>query len=324
MPGTTTDMDPLEPKWAALEAARGSSLRMTRGLPDKGLPVYVTYEPSTARRGIRIEVDPAEPISGLPDWREVEIRQDRRATALLMQMSLNNPAFRDVFTAVAADLLSALAGKPASDWPAILRQRVHAWTSFFREHGFQGLTQERQRGLFAELLLIRDTLRPAIGLAKAIDSWTGPRRDPHDFRLQGHDVEVKATTTDNPRRVKIHGASQLANAGLPLFLHVTVLEVGQGETLVAMVGGLRELARQEGCLQELNERLRLAGYLDIHEREYGTLLREVAQASYGVGPGFPSITEVPSAVENVSYVLALDGCNGHIDPQPPYRKGGSP
>jgi hypothetical protein len=78
------------------------------------------------------------------------------------------------------------------------------------------LTEARQAGLFGELWLLARTVH-ARGQA-GLDSWVGPLGQPHDFRLDDADIEVKTTTGDR----RVHPISSLTqllpSPGRPLYL----------------------------------------------------------------------------------------------------------
>lgn len=61
-------------------------------------------------------------------------------------------------------------------------------------------------GLTGELLILQSLLR--VKGPEAIDAWRGADRDKHDFRIDNHEIEVKATTGSR-RRHWINGLTQL-------------------------------------------------------------------------------------------------------------------
>ena len=74
--------------------------------------------------------------------------------------------------------------------------------------GLTGLTHEERVGLTGELwALLR--LMGTRG-AEAVDSWTGPAKEAHDFRLDSDEIEVK-TTSGQRRRHQISRLDQLSN-----------------------------------------------------------------------------------------------------------------
>ena len=95
-----------------------------------------------------------------------------------------------------------------------LRRSLRDWRSLFEQLAL--LTPERQLGLLGELWML-DRLMDLHGAA-ALDAWTGPKREAHDFRVGQHEFEVKATSSER-RSHLISGDSQLvASPGHDLYL----------------------------------------------------------------------------------------------------------
>jgi hypothetical protein len=85
-----------------------------------------------------------------------------------------------------------------------LRRSLRDWRSLFEQLAL--LTPERQLGLLGELWLL-DRLMDVHGAA-ALDAWTGPKREAHDFRVNPYEFEVKVTSGER-RSHLISGDSQL-------------------------------------------------------------------------------------------------------------------
>src|SRR5205823_6408923 len=99
---------------------------------------------------------------------------------------------------------------------------------------------ERQIGLIGELLFL-ERLVSKFGTS-TLSSWIGPWGEPHDFRLQSREFEVK--TTVSPQRVHIiNGAEQLvASSGCSLSLVSVLLGppgAGSGFSLTDIVARLQ-------------------------------------------------------------------------------------
>lgn len=78
------------------------------------------------------------------------------------------------------------------------------------------LSIERQLGLLGELIVL-DRIVAKHGTV-VLDAWIGPQREPHDFRIEQVEYEVK-TTAGAQRIHTIHGTEQLVpSSGCSLFL----------------------------------------------------------------------------------------------------------
>jgi hypothetical protein len=235
---------------------------------------------------------------------------DRSALVL----GLEDPGARDLFASMAADVAAVTAGA-GDDIEA-----VSAWMGRFAkwrrmlQGGGGGLTPQRQRGLFGELLLIRDTLIPSVGFDEALRAWGGPDGEPRDFQLHGLAIEVKTSAANEPQVVPVNGERQLDDSGLTslTLVHYSFDIVRDaGESLSDLVMKLRALAEGSSEAGLLEDRLLQSGYIDDHVNLYrriGYILRR--RSLFRVGAGFPRIVEadLPDGVGAVRYRLAIDVC----------------
>jgi hypothetical protein len=108
------------------------------------------------------------------------------------------------------------------------------WHQLLREVSI--LSTDQQVGLMGELWLLMRLI--SVSGPSAIDSWTGPLREPHDFRFGEVEVEVKSTR-GKARNHVINGLEQLKpSEGLTLYLLSLQFEqanTGDITTLPAMV-----------------------------------------------------------------------------------------
>lgn len=181
------------------------------------------------------------------------------------------------------------------------------------------LSVERQLGLIGELLVL-DSVIDMTGPA-AVDSWTGPAGEPHDFRLNGCELEVK-TTAGSRRLHYIHGLDQLVpSQGMKLFVVSVLLEpAGKAEwiSLQSMVQKIRARIQDDGGrLKRLNDLFAKSGLRDADLQLYSRkwrLRRPVGHAE--VGHNFPRISRPDivsilggqaSRIDYLEYSLNLEG-----------------
>jgi hypothetical protein len=225
------------------------------------------------------------------------------------------PAYRDVFSALVADLLGSLqSATNEASAVASFMTRLERWQRLLARHGPDGLSVTEQRGLYGELLFIRDILLPATTPAGVVDAWTGPLAKDQDFQLARCSVEVKVSAGNPDHEVHVSNVRQLDESASPsgaLFLfHASVEERhNQGESLVALVETLR---RALGPLVErFNDLLVHAGYLDVHGQRYahtGYVVK--GRRFFAVREGFPRILEreLRPGVGDVRYTVQLGTC----------------
>jgi hypothetical protein len=239
------------------------------------------------------------------------IQGDGRST---VELRLTDPAAMDVFTALAVDVAETTAA--AGDDQTAVRAFVGRFSRWMQllQRAPQGLTGERQRGLFGELWFIRERLAPAVGPDDGIATWQAPGGVPHDFQAATGSVEIKTSAANQPQVVRVNGERQLDETGTPvLYLVHLSLDVHRdsGETLPEMVAGVRSLVAGGRGQPLFEDRLLASGYADLHTPLYahtGYTLRQ--SSAFLVGDGFPRIVErdLPDGVGAVHYKLAIAAC----------------
>jgi hypothetical protein len=177
------------------------------------------------------------------------------------------------------------------------------------------LGPEARVGLFAELEVLNAWLIRTLGPEAAIKAWTGPKAAPQDFQAEGCAIEVKATRSSLPQRIKISSERQLETRNLNrLFLvRFSVDEKpAQGVTLPRAVLQLRSLLQANPLeLLDFNNLLTRVGYHDHHESHYqGEEYAIRERFVYEVKEGFPRIIEsqLPAGLGKVSYEVDAGSC----------------
>lgn len=220
---------------------------------------------------------------------------------------------KDIFITVCADLVRGLEVCLSNEnRRKEIAEFLSRWSRFFERYGNEGLSSERQRGLYGELWWLRRMIEAGIEPATCISAWKGCERAYHDFQFEGHIVEVKTTMTKEPRAVVINNERQLDDRGLSSLhlLVITLLKVdGQGETLTEIVNSLREnFVSRSSLIYAFEHSLRESGYLDIHSHLYIDSYVANKEELFRVGDGFPRIIEVPQGLGNIRYSLVIAAC----------------
>jgi len=126
-----------------------------------------------------------------------------------------------------------------------LIEAVAAWRRLLQTAAM--LSVERQTGLYGELLLLR-RLETHFGPKVALDAWTGPTRQAHDFRIGDTEVEVK--TTRGERRIHTFGSTKQLEPSPGARLFVASFQITSagsgGESLAQLIGDLRERFHSHG------------------------------------------------------------------------------
>jgi hypothetical protein len=172
------------------------------------------------------------------------------------------PSLNHVFSPFCADVIARIEGGK-HDPIKEMRAALASWRSLFAS-GEQRLTTKELAGLYGEMeILVRLLQRDR----RAVRLWHGPLHGLHDFSDDHTAIEVKATLSDEDRKVHIHHLDQLeAPAGGSLSLAFFRLDTGTGEgtTVPELVARALELGDENGLVT----RLEAGGYHQAHAEHY--------------------------------------------------------
>ncbi|GAA1225588.1 hypothetical protein GCM10009665_15050 [Kitasatospora nipponensis] len=270
-----------EDDWRELEAPQATPGRSIRRLhPESTHDMYLAVSHPGLRRMLVLKGDApaaegvARSLSRLPPTAGLELqlnslsRQDYE-----LQVVLTADDLREVFSPLVADIAGATHSAPSTaDALLAAVERFERWQHLLRSIGKDGLGPEIRRGLFGELLILRDYLMPSLPGLEAVNAWTGPTGTSQDFQLPSVAVEAKASTAKSTHRIRISSERQLDSTGTPaLLLSLISLDErrgGSGESLNAMVDRIRERLTSVAARSRLDSLLIQAGYLPGHRDHY--------------------------------------------------------
>jgi len=316
----------IEQLWLELESearAGTSGAWISRfALPESGNRLLVAIETSTNRRAVLLPL-PSGTLPARRDWphcRGLEVFALSINGVPNLGVRLNDDQFSDVFGTLAEDVARRVSNVPDdAAAAAAFVDRLRRWQKFLAARS-ASISVPEQRGLFGELLVMRNHVLREFGPEIAVRSWRAPQASHQDFQFPSASIEVKTTTEKQPQAVRITSERQLDGTGSgALFLIVVILdereievsdEAMPGESLPDIVADLRE--RTTGAPRlDFDDRLLDLGYLDaeaprLSSRRF-TLRNELA---FRVHDSFPRILEreLPMGVGNVSYDLSLAAC----------------
>lgn len=174
--------------------------------------------------------------------------------------------------------------------------------------GKAGLSQEKEVGLFGELLVL-EYLINKIGAGPAIGSWQGSLSEEHDFVFSEVHLEIKTTSGEQHRHM-INGFTQLVPLrGVPLSLvsiQLTRSDAESGRTLSQLASHVREKAG--GHRPKLDDALEAVGWKDDDAELYSTFwAKRNTPRAYDVGERFPALTleRLTQVVPNISVMSDL-------------------
>lgn len=298
-----------------------AGLLVLRLCPESKLDVFAAIEQQSNHRLLLLKskIPPIRRLENLPEGlgfklQFVETTGDADGIHSL-RFELTDFAYADVFDVVADDVLENIirCNNSAEAFDAFAG-RIADWQAFLNTLPSTGLSEQHQRGLFAELKFLRDVLLQTCGPENAVAAWAGPKALAKDFQFPKFAFEVKATTTKEPTRFRISNEIQLESLkDGRLFLFGCIFErvLSGGESLPELVKALRDLLRSHGLASaRFGQLLFQTGYLDVHAQHYGAQFKTRAQHFFEVKGDFPKIigTDLRRGVGDVHYSVLLSEC----------------
>lgn len=221
---------------------------------------------------------------------------------------------RELFTVMAEDLATMLAGHHSDDEPALFHAflaRIRAWQDFMLR-GAEGLLgSEAELGLFGEIHLLQGLLANGVSGYSAVESWMGPEDGLQDFLIGLGGIEVKSTASTGRFPAKIGSLDQLNDELVkPLYLAGIRLAVSDdGLRLPDAIQLTRDLLRSDPiAMRRFDTRLLHAGYLESAADRYARRFRPVELRILEISEGFPRLTKsnVGLYITKAQYELDLD------------------
>lgn len=249
---------------------------------------------------------------------ELESRRTGESRQGLVVMRLTDDEKRDIFHRLCLDIISAV-GRAETEAEAVdlFIGRTWRWHRLLRSGQDGRLVDDEQKGLVAELNFLRRTAFAAIGVRRAVESWTGPLGAPKDFEMGRVCVEVKARRGAAVPQVSVANEHQLDTDGVDrLFLHVAEISVASADDADAVTvtevakSVMEEVESVAPESVELFDARLLATGFDWKEDYSDKRWLAGSARYYDVRDGFPCITSsmVPAGVGNLRYSVSLPQC----------------
>jgi hypothetical protein len=255
-----------------------------------------------------IPVD-GEPAGTKPaDLNGLRIRHRCLESGEVLELSAP-PSHERVFTPFCSEIVDAVAVQQRDPWKAVAAT-VRAWQSAWKP-ARQAMDKITQVGLFGELLVLRRLMIPALGPA-AVDQWSGPDQERHDFVGDVLRLEVKTTRKSRAE----HEISRLDQLHVPagcqlLFVSIQVEEtIGGAETVATELDAIIEDVRHDAAALDLLMSKMVEVDWSDEMRDSGELMRfNLRNAGiYVVDDAFPRLPEgfrPPSGVVAMKYTIDL-------------------
>lgn len=187
---------------------------------------------------------------------------------------------------------------------------ISKWKKLFDKISFNGLTIEQQKGLIGELLFFNYLLDNQKTINSILNAWTGPDFEDKDYIFNSIGIEVKLTSSKNPK-IKITNERQLDTQNLNelfLILYTTEEVKANGFSLNSLIEQIRQkISNNFDELKFFNDRLLLIGYFEEDSENYNKLFSLKKTFCFTVNPDFPRIikSQIPLGVYNTSYFIEI-------------------
>jgi len=324
--------------WGKLEEAAAiapeSGFLSQRIIPESSFDISLALKRPDNKRTVLIRINKQNVLSpgNLPQGKgfslyQTVFKEDKKDHATL-ELILEDRNYTDIFSSLVQDMISNCSCESTEKkLVQSLFKRLQMWQHFLEHYGSEGLNEMQQRGLYGELRFLRDFMIPVLGIDDAVQSWRGPQKAQHDFQISGIAIEVKTGTEKQPHNVKVSSEQQLDDLGFrTLFLNfISIKElVGSGETLQNIIDEIRFICLEKPrILDEFDNLLILAGYLDAHKEKYSQKgYTNRSSYIFRIKEGFPRITEsdLKIGVGNVEYTIDLSACLPYAIDKDDFRK----
>lgn len=244
---------------------------------------------------------------------KIDLTRQSETTYLLIIKLIDKDAL-SIFDYVLYAILNDLANE--QDEEKIIHnflKRLKNWQKFMQSKKLGILSDEKIRGLLAELFFMFKFIQQDLGKAEIIiDAWFGPDKLQQDFIFNNVAIEVKSIGSTDKRAITISSINQLASNTDRLFLSVfKVLKANPQDTvelwhlnsLVEEILGLLNLTEKTTLLSKLLE----MGY--VKDEKYDELIYQIQLVNhYKVEEDFPRLnsSDVPDGILNVKYDIDLN------------------
>ena len=232
-----------------------------------------------------------------------------------IDITLGNPRLAQVFTELVEEILKRLESGEGPE--TAIHGTIQDFRNLLDRTPECEIPMTKLGGLIGELVILEKltAMRP-----EALDGWTGPIGQRHDFRRRDIAIEVKTSLRSDATRVTIHGPEQMLP---PSDGHLNLAHV----RLEPVDGGLLSVAELHRAIIDygadefvLDERLAALGCRDPQAEEWNAVRFALEGIEiYAVTADFPSITTasfpggiLPAGIVTLTYEIDLTTARPHL------------
>ena len=253
-----------------------------------------------------------------PDWEGTLIKKKETDPGKFsVMLKLLDTESSSIFNSLINDLFSKIKNtKNNIEALTCFTDLLFKWYEFFKKYGNKVLSEQRQRGLYGELYLIKNHLIDSLHAAQVLSSWKGHDLKHHDFSFPNGALEVKTTIRKAHKKVMISSEKQLDNTGFNnLFLYCITLNMdsNSGQSLTNIVEELEDYFKKyPGTSVIFNNYISNAGFISDHRTNYDEN-KYIVKKEYlfDVDDDFPKIIDPPEGLGDIKYSLMIASVIDH-------------
>ena len=230
-----------------------------------------------------------------------------RATMFIDIMCIDR-GLDSVFAEIADEIIHRI-GNGASPIGAV-EGTITDFRELLREAEGQCVPDSKIYGLIGELVVLRVLAQIT---PMAVEAWTGPYDQRHDFRRRENALEVKTSSRADATTVSISSSEQLSEptGGSLTLVHVKVERTDKGDLFVA--GLVSDILAYGVPKAALERGLAALGCINPGSPDWNRIRCGMeGLTAYRVGPGFPRITAaqfvkglIPDGIDSIVYSVDL-------------------
>lgn len=297
-----------------------NSLSLSRSITlENGIKVIVYLIREGWYREVAIILDENDEKISIPningiafDYKEILGKQDV-ISCLTMSQSNNDSILFDI---VVNNIIQELKNlKLKSKKNEAIKSCVIKWRQFFKRDNEIIMSENKQQGLFSELVLLEKMIIK-YG-PQAVLSWTGCEKEQHDFYIGNNAIEVKSSSKRQPYQIEISSEYQLDKGdvagNLLLYSLFVKKSKADGENICDIIHRIEGLLQGElSYINEFRNKLFLVGYLEEMREFYTYCFRKRDVKIFDVTDEFPCISRrnIMIGISHVKYSLSVDKCEG--------------
>ena len=262
------------------------------------------------------ELPPERPEVPSLDGVAVVLQESAPNFRLILTL-ISHPDF-ELFRALCNDLMAAtrtLRRTESARGLLWVLTRIKRWQDLLRRSRDGVLSFQEIIGLTGELFFLRDKLLRRLHPKAALATWRGPYGDEQDFVVSGTIFELKTQLVTADAHLQISSENQLdTSSGEIIVVHQTLgIAASAADDSRTLNGLVTEISTALNDDPDATDLFR-AGLVEAryaHRAEYDvTAWMFQNRRFFQVRDGFPRLTptSLPTGVEHVKYLVALDSC----------------